>query len=573
MKKEVLNPSLLYLLVVILVAISGLAPLFPWRVTPASAAPDLFSGERALSHLPIIAREPHPAGSPAQALVRDYLVQQLSDLGLEVEVQQAPGVENVVARLYGYDPSGAILLQAHYDSINGPGAADNGSGVAALLEITRALTAGPMLRNDIIVLFDDSEELPDPFTGTKAFVRKHPWMSDVRVAIGMDTAVRGFISINDTGPDNGWIVQALAQAYTGGVWTSLSGGGGYDTLPFRLANIRVLELEDNYPFREQHTPEDIPEIVNPGSVQQLGEQALAVVHELSSLDLDNTSGEQQTFLYVPILGLAHYPEAWALPLAILAGILLVVAGGLALWFKLASWRSMGVASLACVAAAVFAVLGTNAIWKAAPTLFGWQIHRWFDWPEVIPPNGWLILILSNLMIMLLVVIIYRFTRRWSTQASFSLSGLFILTLLAAVIALTDPRVAIIVTWPVLVGSAAWILASALSRNGKKWAVDAGALLASIPTIFYILPLVPGVFMGDGTKSVAMMAGIWVFILAVILPAVDGFQSTGRRRSPDPGLAPGARLPPGHEPRRKSRGWRHPARHFPGGRAPGTTGTG
>ena len=36
-------------------------------------------------YLPIIARKPLPSGSPAQALVRDYLVQQLfnSDFSLE----------------------------------------------------------------------------------------------------------------------------------------------------------------------------------------------------------------------------------------------------------------------------------------------------------------------------------------------------------------------------------------------------------------------------------------------------------------------------------------------------------
>lgn len=334
--KVKINPSMLNLVVIFLVTSMSIVPLFPWRVTAASAPLDIFSGERAFSHLPTITREPHPPGSPAQALVRDYLVQQLTDLGLEVEVQQTPGVENVVARIYGTDPSGAILLQAHYDSIGGPGAADNGTGVAALLEIARALAAGPSMRNDIIVLFADSEELPDPFTGTKAFVRAHPWMADVRVAISMDTAVRGFISINDTGPDNGWIVQVLARAYTGGTWSSLSGGGGYDSLPFRQAGIRVLQLEDNYPFREQHTSDDVPDIVRPGSVQQLGEQVLAIVRELSNLNLDNTSGEQQTYMYVPMIGLAHYPEVWALPLAIVAGVLLIVAVGMALWRKLAS---------------------------------------------------------------------------------------------------------------------------------------------------------------------------------------------------------------------------------------------
>jgi acetylornithine deacetylase/succinyl-diaminopimelate desuccinylase-like protein len=195
------------------------------------------------------------------------------------------GRENVVARLNGTQPgSEAILLQAHYDSSRGPGAADNGTGVSALLEIMRALASGPQPLHDVIAFFDDGEELPDAFTGTKVFINKHPWMDDVRVAIGMDTAVRGPISPDDTGTNNGWLVDVMARAYTGGAWTSLSGGGGYDSQPFRSAGVRVLELEDNYPFHEMHTKDDVPAIVNPGSVQQLGEQALAV-RELANIDL------------------------------------------------------------------------------------------------------------------------------------------------------------------------------------------------------------------------------------------------------------------------------------------------
>ena len=55
---------------------------------PASAPPTEFSSERALEHVRVIAREPHPMGSPANAAVRDYLVEELSALGVEPEVQK-----------------------------------------------------------------------------------------------------------------------------------------------------------------------------------------------------------------------------------------------------------------------------------------------------------------------------------------------------------------------------------------------------------------------------------------------------------------------------------------------------
>jgi hypothetical protein len=48
---------------------------------------DGVSAARALTHLKVIAREPHPDGSFSDARVQDYLVEQLKQQGLEPQVQ------------------------------------------------------------------------------------------------------------------------------------------------------------------------------------------------------------------------------------------------------------------------------------------------------------------------------------------------------------------------------------------------------------------------------------------------------------------------------------------------------
>ncbi len=54
----------------------------------------------------------------------------------------SPGAsQNLIARIPGADPSRAVILGAHLDSANSPGAMDDGSGAVALLEIARALDA------------------------------------------------------------------------------------------------------------------------------------------------------------------------------------------------------------------------------------------------------------------------------------------------------------------------------------------------------------------------------------------------------------------------------------------------
>ena len=61
---------------------------------------------------------------------------------LEVTTEQA-SVASVVAETGGSDPSRVAMLGAHLDSVHdGPGINDDGSGVAALLEIARAMVAG-----------------------------------------------------------------------------------------------------------------------------------------------------------------------------------------------------------------------------------------------------------------------------------------------------------------------------------------------------------------------------------------------------------------------------------------------
>src|ERR687894_2768552 len=153
-----------------LAAVSLLA-LKPPDPLPVSAPANEFSAERAFSHVQQIAERPHPVGSAANAEVRDYLVGQLEDLGLRPTVQEATSartkervasiarVHNIHARIPGSAPTGHVLLVAHYDSVpRAPGAADDGAGVATILEIVRAITSGSPPRNDIDIVFTDAEE-------------------------------------------------------------------------------------------------------------------------------------------------------------------------------------------------------------------------------------------------------------------------------------------------------------------------------------------------------------------------------------------------------------------------------
>src|SRR3954464_7049544 len=94
---------------------------------PATA----FSAARAFKDIQVIAKAPHPTGSPENAGVREYLLYQMRNLGLNPrEMKGTPNgiaIVNVYGELDGTDKAApAILLVAHYDTTpGGPGAADD----------------------------------------------------------------------------------------------------------------------------------------------------------------------------------------------------------------------------------------------------------------------------------------------------------------------------------------------------------------------------------------------------------------------------------------------------------------
>src|ERR687890_45388 len=295
---------------------------------PASAQASEFSAERAFSHVEQIAERPHPVGSPANAEVRDYLIGQLEDLGLQPTIQEATSartkegtasiarVENIHARIEGRNPTGHVVLVAHYDSVpRGPGAADDGAGVAAILEIARAITSGSAPRNDIDILLTDAEE---PWLlGAQAFVRDSHL--DPRRSVVLNLEARGTSGpamMFQSSSDNASVIPALASVQrpiAGSGWEACFQvlPGDTDFTVFRDAGFGGM----NFAFMEgsarYHTPEDSPANLDHASLQHMGSTVVTAARHLAGHDLGAPRGGQLT--YFTVLGkLVHYPQQLAI---------------------------------------------------------------------------------------------------------------------------------------------------------------------------------------------------------------------------------------------------------------------
>src|SRR5207244_3833401 len=122
----------------------------------------------------------------------------------------AATVNNIVTRLAGTANSKAVMLAAHYDSVpSGPGASDDGSGTVTLLETARALRSGAPLKNDVIFLITDGEELG--LLGAKAFVDTYPGLKGIGVVLNFEArGACGPTSMFETSARNGWLVEQFA---------------------------------------------------------------------------------------------------------------------------------------------------------------------------------------------------------------------------------------------------------------------------------------------------------------------------------------------------------------------------
>ena len=330
------------IMLVIVTALLVVYQLNPPRPTAVSAPLTEFSGERALQYLTVIAQRPHPVRSSEHAAVASYIQNELTALGLSPEVQQTPGVSNILARLKGTSDEKAVLLVAHYDSVPAsPGAGDNGSAVAAILETLRALKSSQPLRNDVIALFSDAEELGT--VGAKAFVHQHPWAGDVGVVFNFDArGTSGPVIMFETSDKNGWLIKEFAKAAPHPAANSLAPAiyalmpNDTDLTVFKGAGFAGLNFAYIVGLNHYHTPLDNLTNIDHRSLQHQGSTALALTRHFGNLNLNSrvapeNEANEANEVYFDLLNSAiiSYSEQWVVPLALmvcLSFVALVVFG-------------------------------------------------------------------------------------------------------------------------------------------------------------------------------------------------------------------------------------------------------
>jgi len=267
-----------------------------------------FAAGRAFADVAAISRGPRPVGSTGNARTRAYLAKRLHDLGAEVSEQAVPLGEKSLRRLEKWSgrPQAAVtahnligvipgrdrtkpalLLMAHHDSVWGsPGAADDAVGVAAALEVARAIRQQGQPERDLILLFTDSEEVG--LDGSTAFFERHPLAARTGVIVNMEArGAGGRANMFETGPGNGAMMRLYADHVVRPATNSLA-VLIYDLMPnytdYTVAKRKGIPgfnlalLDRGYAY---HSPQATPAALDRASIQDMGDQALALASALA----------------------------------------------------------------------------------------------------------------------------------------------------------------------------------------------------------------------------------------------------------------------------------------------------
>jgi len=323
-----------------LLAATLLAYRTPVPLGPA-ASPAVFSASRAQAILKELVGNdmPHPIGSTANATVRGLIVRRLTVLGYTTELQTGLvcndfgecGTPTNIIATYGGDPAGkdAVLLAAHYDSVPaGPGASDDGAGVASLLEIARILTVSPARRHPILLLVTDGEEAG--LLGALLFTREHRLAGHISAAVNMEArGVSGPSLMFETGTANAWLMHLYAAATLRPVTNSLC-YVIYKMLPnntdftvFKGASYQGFNFAFIGDVGHYHTPLDSFGNASASTIQHQGDNAQNAVLALADSTELQPPPKDSVFFDVFARGVVVWPIAFVLPAAFAALMLLL----------------------------------------------------------------------------------------------------------------------------------------------------------------------------------------------------------------------------------------------------------
>ena len=496
-----------------------------------------FSTKRALTQIEAISKKPHYVGSKEHEVVADYLMKELTKLGLETSIQEGYTLsdwgnlvhsKNILARIKGSNSSKALLLLSHYDSAPhsySPGASDAGSGVATILESVRAFLYNKTPhKNDIIILFTDAEELG--LNGAALFVTQHQWAKEIGLVLNFEARGSSGPSymLMETNKGNAGLVKEFASAKaTFPVSNSLM-YSIYKMLPndtdltvFReqgnILGYNFAFIDDHFNY---HTAQDDIHHLNKNTLAHQGTYLMPLLNYFSNSDLNTTQANEDYVYFTIPYTFISYPFSWVLPMVLIALVLFI--------FLLFLGRAKRILSFREIARGFIPFFG-SLIGTGLISFFGWKAllklyPQYNDLLNGFTYNGHAYIEAFILLALAISMLFYHLFSKRKVTINHFVAPLFTWIMINGALAFSLKGAGFLII-PVYFALLIFGVFIVTQKSNKTL-----NLFLSIPALIIIAPFVQMFPIGLGLKVLFGSAILTVLILGLLLPIFGAFAKKG-----------------------------------------------
>ncbi len=241
-------------------------------------------------------------GRDSLAVARNWIISKLQSYGFTDVVQHnfiynSNTLQNIVVTKNGTRfPDTMVVLGGHYDTVNGPGVDDNGSGTSLLLEVARII-AKRNFEYTIKLIFFSAEE--QGYIGSNAYVQNVAVAGNHKIKVMINADMIGYSGGTDTikvekdtqNPPGNNVASAaytdtlakLTELYST-LKTKITNAYGSDYVPFQNAGYVITGFFENIQNPYYHTVRDSLKYVDTNYVTQVTKGALAGLSHFAKLN-------------------------------------------------------------------------------------------------------------------------------------------------------------------------------------------------------------------------------------------------------------------------------------------------
>lgn len=511
--------------------------MMPQWVSKEEGSLSEFSTQRALGKVKIISENPHYIGSENHKIVGDYLVKELQNLGLEVQIQEGTTLsdwgnltksKNILARIKGSNSSKALLLLSHYDSAPhsySHGASDDASGIATILEGLRTFLHNKTPhKNDIIVLFSDAEELG--LNGAALFVTKSNWAKEVGLVLNFEARGSAGPSymLMEVNQGNARLVKEFTAANPGFPVSNSLMYSIYKMLPndtdltvFREQgniqgfNFAFIDNHFNY-----HTAQDDIDHLSPKTLAHQGTYLMPLLNYFSNSDLSSLQSSEDYVYFNTPFSFVSYPFSWIFPMLIVAVLLFVFLVFIGLGKRILVFSEIGKG---------FLNLFGSLIVSGILTFFGWKLllkiyPQYNDILQGFTYNGHDYIGAFVFLSLAICFLFYTKSDSEYKSENHSIAPLFIWILINFAIAFYLPGAGFFV---IPLFFSLFMLGYFVNTQKSNRTLN---LVLSIPSLILFVPFIIMFPIGLGLKILVGSAVLTVLVFGLLLPVFGAFPKKG-----------------------------------------------